>query len=365
MTTLRQNNPITIENPICLVGFVYPVKHETSLPFDPPAMPIHQTSSTVISATPTDPILVPSTTPWEDLFATSENIYHQFIEPKLTPQGIATVVTSSITFAAYFSVDNPYVKMDSSFVGKGLVAIGFKLFTTMANPLVAQFVEPAIEKHFTNAQIVQQKINELFNKNTESVNEATALTPVDLHSVEVDGSSFNFVKLYQDIAIKVNDLSLKGLATTGFISACAGNLQELGYALSGFNNLCESSFCKDWFTYYLKEGLKIGINETMQQIPLPEMGDNTDGTNGPNGPIHLKVISGLPSPENSSKTVDMPLDIKDIIITSDGCETFLFSDATYQATLTLCNTTPTPSQVVHSLTVEQLSMHTEQHSGFA
>lgn len=187
---------------------------------------------------------------WNALWLKPHALYSHYVEPHLTKANVDSFIVGSLCISSYYTMVGG---TSAFFLSRAGLAMGFKLFMSTAGPAVSQTVESVTDSVMTNAKYSYHSLGCL-------VKEQHCNTLLELESpksnILVDFAQFNVTQYYQDVSQEMSKLTLNSLLFTGTVSASASFVKDITYDFSGFEAYCQNYFCKNWISYYYKEGIK-------------------------------------------------------------------------------------------------------------
>lgn len=199
---------------------------------------------------------------FDTLMSKGTGLYVQYVEPKLTKENFIYSVSGAISLSTYYSAGSLIGQMDSaSFVKKAGISIGFTLFNTVFKPAVAQFVESFAEVNIHNTKYTYYSIRCIFEvKYCDELNKMTPpssdMEKEQPESLLQDFSQFDMTTYVEKVNEGLSKLSIERLFLNGVVSATASEIKDFSYVSTGFDQYCQGAICKNWVSYYFKEGLK-------------------------------------------------------------------------------------------------------------
>lgn len=208
------------------------------------------------------------------LFSKVGDFYTQQIAPKLTKENIYDAAAGSISMATYYYVGGSVGQIDGPmFVKRASLSMGFTVFNTAVKPVVAQFVESFVEMQVNNVQYTYYSIRCITD--VKYCDEITKITNTAVVSENDSLLKFDTTALAQKLNQDFSELTLDKLLLSGAVSAVASEVKNAAYVVTGFDQFCQGSVCKNWISYYVRDAIK---NEIKSVISEPiETKQITDG----------------------------------------------------------------------------------------
>lgn len=191
-------------------------------------------------------------------------MYTNHVSPFMTKEKIDQWFTNTVIFSSYYGTVG---SLGTGFSSKAGVAMGFKLFASMASPFVSQFVESFTEIQVYNAKYTYHTLRCIFDEG--SCIELNLLTNEPFHpsqSLLNDFSQFDYQRYYQEVSAAADKLSTAGLINSGILSATASNIKDFVFNEIGFTPYCQGYFCKNWLSYYFKDWIKNELKKEEEKI---------------------------------------------------------------------------------------------------
>lgn len=206
------------------------------------------------------------------LFSKVGDFYSQHIAPKLTKENIYDATAGSVSMAAYYYLGSSVGPINGPmFVKRASLSMGFTVFNTAIKPVVAQFVESFVEMQVNNVEYTYYSIRCITD--VKYCDEITKITNTAISSSETEGLvQFDTTMLMQKLSQDFSELTLDKLLLSGAVSAVASEVKNAAYVVTGFDQICQGSICKNWISYYVRDALK---NEIKSVISDPIETDNT------------------------------------------------------------------------------------------
>jgi len=200
------------------------------------------------------------------LFFKGHEFYTNHISPLIAKDKLDPVITSSITFSSYYGAVG---SLGNSFASKAAVAMGFKVFASVATPFISQFVESFTETQIHNAKYSYHSLRCIFDEDSciqlkRLSQEVLSQEPTkDLLN---NFSQFDYQQYYQDTSDAIDKLSVPGLFYSGILSATASGIKDFIFVETGFAAACQGYFCKNWISYYFKDWIKDELKKEGEKI---------------------------------------------------------------------------------------------------
>lgn len=225
-----------------------------------PLVPLSITQPWVNDESASQSSPTPSVSLWDSVSTRATDAYTQYVEP-ITKQQVDKYIVESFSMSAYYTVAPKLGMLDlSTFIGKAELSMGFKVFTKVANPLLAQFVEAFTDVHFNNAKYAYYTFSSLISdEHHEKLSELKnpfVCDPLNEDNLLVDFSKFNVTKYAEEVQEGLESITPYGLMKTGTISATASAIKDFAFDMFGLEPYFQGYIGKNYVSYYLKEGIK-------------------------------------------------------------------------------------------------------------
>ncbi len=196
------------------------------------------------------------------LFSQVGNFYTQNIAPKLTKDNIYDATAGSVSMAAYYYLGGSVGQINGPmFVKRASLSMGFTVFNTAVKPVVAQFVESFVEMQVNNVQYTYYSIRCITD--VKYCDEITKITNTAVISENESLLQFDTTALVQKLNQDFSELTLDKLLLSGAVSAVASEVKNAVYVVTGFDQICQGSICKNWISYYVRDALKNEIKSVI------------------------------------------------------------------------------------------------------
>lgn len=196
------------------------------------------------------------------LFSQVGNFYTQNIAPKLTKDNIYDATAGSVSMAAYYYLGGSVGQINGPmFVKRASLSMGFTVFNTAVKPVVAQFVESFVEMQVNNVQYTYYSIRCITD--VKYCDEITKITNTAVISENESLLQFDTTALVQKLNQDFSELTLDKLLLSGAVSAVASEVKNAAYVVTGFDQICQGSICKNWISYYVRDALKNEIKSVI------------------------------------------------------------------------------------------------------
>ena len=190
------------------------------------------------------------------LFSQVGDFYTQHIAPKLTKENIYDATAGSVSMATYYYMGASVGQINGPmFIKRASLSMGFTVFNTAVKPVVAQFVESFVEMQVNNVQYTYYSVRCITD--VKYCDEITKVTNT------VSSSEFDTTALVQKLNQDFSELTLDKLLLSGAVSAVASEVKNAAYVVTGFDQICQGSLCKNWISYYVRDAIKNEIKSVV------------------------------------------------------------------------------------------------------
>lgn len=188
------------------------------------------------------------------------SLYSYYLEPKLTKENLYKTVSETISFSTYYAMVPSVGQTDTElFLKRTSISIGFKLFSTVVTPVIAQFVESFVEVNTHSVKYTYYSIKCVFDiKYCDETN--TLSEPLNILQ---DFFQFDMLSYSQKLSAQFSKLTPEGVLLNGLISAAASEIKDQSFIALGFDQYCQGNICKNYLSYYYKEWIKNEIKSSL------------------------------------------------------------------------------------------------------
>jgi hypothetical protein len=167
-----------------------------------------------------------------------------------TKQDIDTLLADYANFLFYYTVASPYFKggVEASFYYNTVEAMGFKLFLSVATPVMEQGVSAFTER-------VQKQIDYTFYS-----------TETEISAPGIDFSWLDSKTCMESIQNNIEKLTLPDLLVSGILSASSTEIRNEIYNQLDLTSYIQTYIFKSWINYYFKQWIKSELKYSLQNL---------------------------------------------------------------------------------------------------